>query len=125
MTNIKRLTIQTGSPDPAMAAWEEISDAEIESAVRRVTGDHTGEYTQNDRDFYGELTRELVKRIQPASGEDGRRLDWLESQINERGAIHLHDGSKPYGHGLGLRPGNMKRSLRDAIDKAMRQGGQS
>ncbi len=67
--------LSAAQPDQAMAAWEEISDAEIESAVRRVTGDHTGEYTQNDRDFYGELTRELVKRVQPANGEDARDVE--------------------------------------------------
>lgn len=58
-------------------------------------------------------------RAAPESA-DAARLDWLEAEINEHGAIHLHDGSKPYGHGLGLRPGYMRRTLRQAIDQARR-----
>jgi len=55
----------------------------------------------------------------PATGgDDSRRLDWLEAQINRNGAIHLHDGSKPYSLGFGLRPGRMNRTLREAIDAA-------
>lgn len=52
---------------------------------------------------------------------DAARLDWLESQINEHGQINLHDGSNPvYGAlGLGLRPGSIQRTLREAIDAAM------
>ena len=45
---------------------------------------------------------------------DGERLDWLEAEVNAHGAIHLHDGSNPSGHGLGLR----RRTLREAIDTA-------
>ena len=47
------------------------------------------------------------------------RLDWLEAQINEHGEIHLHDGDHPRGTGLGLRPGYLRRTLREAIDSAM------
>jgi len=51
--------------------------------------------------------------------EDVTRIDWLELQINQNGAIHLHDGANPSAHGLGLRPGNMVRTLREAIDTAI------
>lgn len=51
--------------------------------------------------------------------KDVDRLDWLESQINTNGAIHLHDGHHPSGTGLGLRPGHAVRTLREAIDAAM------
>ena len=50
---------------------------------------------------------------------DAELLDWLEAQINEHGAIHLHDGNNPNGHGLGLRPGSLNRTLRDAIRAAI------
>jgi len=50
---------------------------------------------------------------------DSARLDWLEAQINEHGEIHLHDGDHPRGAGLGLRPGAVNRTLREAIDSAM------
>lgn len=63
----------------------------------------------------------LLNAAPPAQdAEDAARLDWLEAQINEHGAIHLHDGSKPHGFGLGLRPGNINRTLRQAIDDAAR-----
>ena len=50
---------------------------------------------------------------------DSQRIDWLESFINESGRIVLHDGDnsiKGY-PGLGLRPGSLKRTLREAIDQ--------
>jgi hypothetical protein len=50
---------------------------------------------------------------------DKARLDWLEAQINEWGEIKLHDGKRPVGHGLGLRPGSVNRTLREAIDAEM------
>ena len=50
---------------------------------------------------------------------DARRLDCLERLANERGGILLHDGSESGRAGLGLRPGCLVRSLREAIDAAM------
>lgn len=50
---------------------------------------------------------------------DAERLDLLEAFVNEHGAIHLHDGEHPYGLGLGLRPGSLSRTLREAIDSAI------
>lgn len=50
---------------------------------------------------------------------DTERIDWLESYINENGAILLHDGSASnFGSysGIGLRPGYVNRTLRQAID---------
>lgn len=52
-------------------------------------------------------------------GEDSARIDWLEAQANERGGILLHDGSEKGRRGLGLRPGALSRTLREAIDAAM------
>lgn len=46
---------------------------------------------------------------------DAEMIDWLEAQINEHGEIHLHDGEHPRGTGLGLRPGTVVRTLREAI----------
>jgi hypothetical protein len=51
---------------------------------------------------------------------DHSRLDWLEKMANEAGGILLHDGSETGRIGLGLRPGCVKRTLREAIDEAMR-----
>jgi hypothetical protein len=50
---------------------------------------------------------------------DKEMLDWLEQQANERGGILLHDGSEHGRRGLGLRPGALVRTLRQAIDTAM------
>jgi len=47
------------------------------------------------------------------------RLDWLEKMANQVGGILLHDGTETGRLGLGLRPGNLKRTLREAIDTAM------
>ena len=49
---------------------------------------------------------------------DTDRIDFLENFINEHGAIVLHDGKSGVdGHlGIGLRPGLLNRSLREAID---------
>ncbi len=50
---------------------------------------------------------------------DTQRLDWLERMANEPGGLLLHDGSESGRTGLGLRPGLLIRTLRQAIDAAM------
>lgn len=50
---------------------------------------------------------------------DAQRLDWLEARANEKGGLLLHDGTERGRTGLGLRPGHLNRSLREAIDAAM------
>ena len=55
----------------------------------------------------------------PQERQDAARLDWLEQQVNNVGEIHLHDGEHPRGSGIGLRPGRLDRTLREAIDAAM------
>lgn len=50
---------------------------------------------------------------------DAERLDWLERMANRKGGILLHDGSEKGRAGLGLRPGVLRRSLRECIDHAM------
>lgn len=57
----------------------------------------------------------------PAGGlaEEARRMDWLESMANKSGGLLLHDGSERGRVGLGLRPGRLSRTLREAIDAAM------
>lgn len=50
---------------------------------------------------------------------DTERIDWLETFVNREGGIVLHDGKGeklPY-PGLGLRPGFISRTLREAIDE--------
>jgi hypothetical protein len=50
---------------------------------------------------------------------DKERLDWLEMMANQPGGLLLHDGSERGRTGLGLRPGAVVRTLREAIDMAM------
>jgi hypothetical protein len=50
---------------------------------------------------------------------DSARLDWLERMANKPGGLLLHDGTEQGRCGLGLRPGLLKRTLREAIDAAM------
>lgn len=52
---------------------------------------------------------------------DARRLDALEKLANQPGGVLLHDGSETGRTGLGLRPGRLVRSLRDAIDAAQQE----
>jgi len=51
--------------------------------------------------------------------KDSDRIDWLERAANQKGGILLHDGSETGRNGLGLRPGHLERTLRQAIDAAM------
>jgi hypothetical protein len=51
-----------------------------------------------------------------AINQDSVRLDWLEIMANKKGGLLLHDGSERNRVGLGLRPGNLVRTLREAID---------
>ena len=50
---------------------------------------------------------------------DKERVDWLEMMANQEGGILLHDGSETGHLGIGLRPGSLNRTLREAIDQAM------
>lgn len=53
---------------------------------------------------------------------DTERLDWLERQANQPDGLHLHNGNpKPSNdcRGIGLRPGSLVRTLREAIDQCM------
>ncbi len=69
---------------------------------------------------HGDLDAAVDAQIEQERSEQVKaRLDWLEAQINEHGEIHLHDGDHPRGTGLGLRPGYLRRTLREAIDSAM------
>lgn len=52
---------------------------------------------------------------------DAQRLDALEKLANQPGGVLLHDGSETGRTGLGLRPGRLVRSLRDAIDAAQQE----
>lgn len=51
---------------------------------------------------------------------DTEMIDWLEAFVNEHGALVLHDGNADVGrhYGLGLRPGNSRRTLREAIESS-------
>lgn len=62
----------------------------------------------------------LEARLEEAQ-RDSERLDWLEQQANRQGGLLLHDGAEHGRNGLGLRPGHLSRTLREAIDTAMAQ----
>jgi hypothetical protein len=51
---------------------------------------------------------------------DSDRIDCLERMANEPGGLLLHDGTEKGRRGLGLRPGRLVRTLREAIDDAIR-----
>jgi hypothetical protein len=64
-------------------------------------------------DFYlGILRHELGDVLR-----DAERLNKLERLANKPGGILLHDGSETGRTGLGLRPGCLVRTLREAIDQ--------
>jgi hypothetical protein len=68
------------------------------------------------------IARQLLifaARLEAPSNADATYIDWLEMMANQRGGILLHDGSEGGRLGLGLRPGSMKRTLREAIATAM------
>lgn len=71
-----------------------------------------------------ELAKEFLRLAEQIAADfdvksdDARRLDWLEKRANEPGGLLLHDGSERGRCGLGLRPGNDCRDLRQAIDHA-------
>ena len=54
---------------------------------------------------------------------DSQMIDWLEAKVNENGLLLLHDGNSNHNHelGLGLRPGFLSRTLREAITQAATQ----
>lgn len=60
-----------------------------------------------------------MAREAPRMATDKERLDWLERMANKPGGLLLHDGSERGRLGLGLRPGSLVRSLREAIDAAL------
>jgi hypothetical protein len=68
------------------------------------------------------IGRYVKERCSMAIYTDTSRLDWLEMMANEPGGLLLHDGSESGRKGLGLRPGPLERTLRKAIDDAMRYG---
>jgi hypothetical protein len=72
------------------------------------------------------ITVEQVDALLPCETpefvRDKERLDWLESEANKPGGLLLHDGSESGRRGLGLRPGYADRTLREAVDTAMRAG---
>lgn len=51
---------------------------------------------------------------------DSEMIDWLEEFVNENGYILIHDGKSNLGGliGLGLRPGFLNRTLREAITQS-------
>lgn len=52
---------------------------------------------------------------------DTERLNAIEKYVNDNGALLVHTGDiDTKGHpGLGLRPGSVRRTLREAIDQAL------
>jgi hypothetical protein len=71
-----------------------------------------------------ERITELERQLAEAK-EDAADLDWLEAFVNHEGALVLHTGNADVGKypGLGLRPGHLVRTLREAIRSA-RNGGE-
>jgi hypothetical protein len=68
-------------------------------------------------DHHDRINDEAAARLLALA--DARRLDWLEAAANRPGGLLLHDGTERGRTGLGLRPGALVRTLREAIDAAM------
>lgn len=120
-TNRLESRADTGAEGGGIVQQDAPTDAELHSAIESIVG-YKAFPTEKESPSYWltcDELRALLARYAPA--QDAERIDWLESQINEHGAIHLHDGNHPAGHGLGLRPGNLVRTLREAIDDARAQ----
>ena len=66
-----------------------------------------------DTDRFTVFMRECTAGLQ-----DGRRIDWLEDRANLPGGLLLHKNEETGRTGLGLRPGSLRRTLRQAIDSA-------
>ena len=79
---------------------------DLEDGLPSVNFSVSTEDADRFRDFMDEYSREV------------RRLNWLEEMANKEGGILLHDGSEVGRLGLGLRPGSVNRTLREAIDDA-------
>ena len=101
-------------------------DTITESVARDMYADEwrdsaDGPTFESVRDYYTDNASFVIRRFLLHSGEsaDARRLDCLEAMANTSNGILLHDGGQFGRDGLGLRPGNMKRTLREAIDAAM------
>lgn len=60
-----------------------------------------------------------IRAAVQALEREAARLDALEAMANQPGGILLHDGSEGGRAGLGMRPGAVNRTLREAIDSAM------
>jgi hypothetical protein len=111
--------------------YRKVYSIENEGFFKRVN-DRTYLYSNVEHHYQGWLLAKRSMSTQEAGTapadaaaiRDAARIDWLEAQINAEGAIHLHDGTKPYGNGLGLRPGTVRRSLREAIDAALQSSKQ-
>lgn len=52
---------------------------------------------------------------------DSDRIDELERLANLSGGILLHNGAERGRRGIGLRPGMLQRTLRQAVDDAMKE----
>ncbi len=53
--------------------------------------------------------------------DDTARIDGLEAFVNRQGALVIHTGEADCGEhcGLGLRPGHLRRTLREALDQML------
>lgn len=65
----------------------------------------------------------MASEMETQAMTDSQMIDWLEAQVNENGLLLLHDGNSNHHHepGLGLRPGFLSRTLREAITQAATQ----
>ena len=95
----------------------------VPSSGRLVAADPPGYITDMEAESKGQIYAleqqgKQLKKAQDELAEERARLNWLESEANRRGGLLLHDGSERGRRGLGLRPGYIERTLREAIDAA-------
>ena len=86
-------------------------DFDVEDGMPNIEIQLSGEEAKRFENFMIQVTEVL---------KDKKRIDWLEKMANESNGILLHDGSQIniVHNGLGLRPGRLVRTLREACDTA-------
>lgn len=121
--HIADITLVIGKLSAAMGDVHALAnDEKMSDTDRKAIGADAFAFLKLVEEATTRIAMRGVQQVLPvatADSPDTNRLDWLEAMANVRGGILLHDGSEGGRLGLGLRPGAIKRTLRQAIDTAM------
>ncbi|CAN7607488.1 hypothetical protein LJR034_004638 [Caballeronia sp. LjRoot34] len=113
----------SSAPQAPQKNAEQISDSAELEALRELqrTVEHQIEHGNGTLAIDAALERLRAMESQRSATviTDAIRIDALEAMANQPGGVLLHDGSERGRTGLGLRPGALVRTLREAIDSAI------